>query len=426
MDQSVSTFLQALQQVASATSAASWLPWAGFALGLLLVLATAKSIVNSVILPRPISSRITARSWLLTRGFFMAVADRLRRYERKDRLLAYLAPVALLVTLLTWLLLLMLGYALLFWPLLGDLGAALQLSGSSIFTLGITSSARPGPIALEFAAAASGLIVIALQIGYLPTIYGAYNRRETLVSALNSRAGAPAWGPEILARHQLSQASETLPALYSAWETLAADIRESHASYPWLMGMRSPSYLNCWVISLLAVLDSAALYITLCPARAPAEARQCLRMGFLALRAIARVFSIPVNDDPHPDDPIALTFEQFAFGVEHLRLASFPLERTAEEAWADFKGWRVNYEAAACGIADEIVAVPAPWSGTRRRMSRQDVFDVLTARPRHRTPDDPEGERVLERMRRWPGAAAAGEATPSAARRAWRRGRRGS
>jgi hypothetical protein len=402
MDQRVSELVQALQRLAGEFGAPSWLPWVGFALGLLLVLMTAKSVVNTVILPRPISSRITARSWLLTRGLFMLVANRFRHYERKDRLLAYLAPVALLVALISWLLIFMLGYALLFWPLVGDLGQALELSGSSIFTLGIVSASRPGPIVLEFAAAATGLITVALQIGYLPTIYGAYNRREALVSALNARAGAPAWGPEILARHQLSQASETLPALYAAWETLAADIRESHASYPWLMGMRSPSHLNSWVISMLAVLDSAALYITLCPTRAPAEARQCLRMGFLALRAVAQVYFIPVNDDPRPDDPIELTFEQFAFGVEHLRRADFPLERTAEEAWRDFKGWRVNYEMAACGIADEIVAVPAPWSGKRRRMSRQDMFDVLAARPRHRTPDDPEGERVLERMARWP------------------------
>jgi hypothetical protein len=416
MDHGVNVVLQTLRQIVDATDAASWLPWVGFALGLLLVFFTVKSVVNTVILPRPISSRITACSWLFTRGLFRLVANRFHNYERKDRLLAYLAPVALLVTLLTWLLLFTLGYTLLFWPLVSDLGVALELSGSSILTLGIVSASRAGPIGLEFAAAATGLITIALQIGYLPTIYGAYNRREALVSALNSRAGSPAWGPEVLARHHLSQASETLPALYAAWESLAADIRESHASYPWLMGMRSPSHLNSWVISLLAVLDSAALYITLCPTRVPAEARQCLRMGFLALRATAGAVRIPVDDDPRPDDPITLTFEQFAFGVEHLRRSGFALERTAEEAWRDFKGWRVNYEAVACDIADYIAAVPAPWSGKRRHMSRQDVFDLLATRPRQRTPDDPEGERVLERMLPWSGAATARSPAPDTPR----------
>ena len=49
-------------------------------------------------------------------------------------------------------------------------------------------------------AAASGLFVIAAQIGYLPTLYGAFNRRETEVTLLGSRAGTPPWGPELLAR----------------------------------------------------------------------------------------------------------------------------------------------------------------------------------------------------------------------------------
>jgi hypothetical protein len=281
-----------------------------------------------------------------------------------------------------------------FWPLVHDFGIGLRLSGSSIFTLGIFSSGLPGPIALEYLSAATGLIVVALQIGYLPTIYGAYNRRETLVSALTARSGSPSWGPEILARHQLSLAAETLPSLYTAWENLAADIAETHTSYPWLIEMRSPSPLNSWVISMLAVMDSANLYITLSPKQAPASARQCLRMGFVGLRAIAKVAGVAVNDDPRPDDQLQLTFEQFAFGVDHIRRTGFPIERTAEEAWADFRGWRVNYESAAYALADVIVAVPAPWSGRRTHVTRQEAFDVLRNRPRHRTPQDPEGLRV--------------------------------
>jgi hypothetical protein len=402
MAQGFGNVFRAVQIAANATGATWWLPWIGFAAGLLLVLQTAKSVINTIILPRMVSSRITYRSWQLTRAAIHVLVDRLHNYEAKDRVLAYLGPISMLVTLLAWLLLFLLGYALMFWPLVGNLGAALYLSGSSLFTLGVASTGHPAPIALEFGAAATGLIVIALQIGYLPTIYGAYNRRETLVTSLNSRASAPAWGPEILARHQLSEAAESLPAMYAAWETLAADIAESHTSYPWLMAMRSPSHLNSWVISLLAVLDSAALYITLCPSKAPVEARQCLRMGFIAMRALAHVQQIPVDDDPRPDDPIQLPFERFAFGVDHLRRNGFPLERTAEQAWRDFKGWRVNYEAAAYGIADAIVAVPAPWSGKRSHMNRQDFVDVLAARPRHRTPDDPEGKLVLEKLVRLP------------------------
>jgi hypothetical protein len=372
--------------------------WLAFAMGLALLLSTARSIVTTVIMPRFSRSLISLVAWRAVERPIFAAVRRLRSYEAKDRVLSGLGPLAILSLLITWLLLIFLSYALMFWPVVpgGSFATALFLSGSSMFTLGIASSSQPGPIALEFLAAASGLIVVALQISYLPTLYTAYNRRETLVTALASRAGVPAWGPEILARHYLSEASATLPALYAAWETLAADITESHSSYPWLMGFRSPNPLHHWVVSMLAVLDSAALYISLSPGQVPAEARQCLRMGYLCLRALAKQLGMHVTDDPRPDDPIELTYERYARGVEHLRQAGFPLERGMEEAWPDFRGWRVNYEAAAFGLADYLVAVPAPWSGKRSFMTREAVFDVLRNRPRYRTPDDPEGVRILE------------------------------
>lgn len=366
--------------------------WAGFVLGLALILIAWRSIIGTIILPRFSKSLITFASWKAARWVFWRVADRQPTYARKDRVLALLGPVAVLVTLVSWMLLFLLGYALMFWPFVsGPFGDCIRLAGSSFFTLGVADAPQSGPSSLEFTAAATGMIIVALQVGYLPTIYSAYNRRETLVTALSSRAGAPPWGPELLARHQLVAGMSTLPALFAAWETWAADIRESHASYPWLISFRSPDPFESWPVSLLAVLDAAALYLAVAPGQAPPEARQCLRSGYVTLRLLARISGTPVNDDPLPNDPIDLPFESFARGVEHMRAAGVPIERPAEEAWRDFRGWRVNYEAAAYAIADTIVAAPAPWSGRRRFMSGEEVFDVLKTRPRHRTPDDPEG-----------------------------------
>jgi hypothetical protein len=65
------------------------------------------------------------------------------------------------------------------------------------------------------------------------------------------------------------------------------------------------------------------------------------------------------------------------------------MERSREEAWRHFRGWRVNYEAAAYLLADQLVAVPAPWSGERHRLPLGP--EDLPNRPRHRNPDDPEG-----------------------------------
>lgn len=370
--------------------------WIGFVVGLVIVLATWSSVVTTIILPRSITSRITYVTWQGVRLAFMFIANRQSRYASKDRLLALLGPLAILAALVSWMFLFLIGYGLMLWPFVDDgIGAALRVSGSSFFTLGVVSSPKSSATALEFVAAASGMVVVALQIGYLPTIYGAYNRRETLLTALSARAGAPTWGPEILARHQLDNATATFPALFAAWETWAADITESHTSYPWLMVFRSPDPLRSWVVSLVAMLDAAAIYLAIAPTKAPPEARQFMRAGFVGLRTLSRITGVRVNDDPLPDDPIDLRFEWFANGVEHIRDAGFLVERTAEEAWQDFHGWRVNYEAAAYAIAEYIVAVPAPWSGKRTHMTREQVFDVLSNRPRHRTPEDPEGRAAL-------------------------------
>jgi hypothetical protein len=100
---------------------------------------------------------------------------------------------------------------------------------------------------------------------------------------------------------------------------------------------------------------------------------------------------------PRPDQSTKLTFEQFALGFRHLRDVGFPLERSAEEAWPDFRGWRINYEDAAYALAHFTMAPPAPWSGPRTYAIKEVIFDILTSRPRHRTPADPDGLAALPR-----------------------------
>ena len=62
------------------------------------------------------------------------------------------------------------------------------------------------------------------------------------------------------------------------------------------------------------------------------------------------------------------------------------IERTAEQAWPHFRGWRVNYEDAAYGLAKHIDAVPARWSGPRRRQDQP----IPPVRPVNRQPSTPE------------------------------------
>jgi hypothetical protein len=360
------------------------------AAGVLIIAMDLSDLVRSLIVPRPIRWRtVTALAVAVRRSLYTAAA-RLRTYESRDRFLAVSEPVVMLFRLIAWVGVGLAGFALVIWGV-GTVafGQAFIESGSGMFTLGFATETRAGPESVAFFAAAFGLLVIALQIAYLPVLYGAFNRRETLVTMLESRAGSPPWGPELLARHYLVGIEGNLPNLYREWETWCADVSESHTAYPSLLHFRSPHAANSWVVGLIAVLDSGALYLSVCPSIAPAEARLCVRMGFTCLRDIARVMRIEFDPDPLPDAPITLTFEEFVDAVRRLEGAGVPVERSAEDAWPHFRGWRTNYESVGYAVAYRLSAPPAPWTGPRRSDAAGTMAPV---RPIDRRPGKPQGD----------------------------------
>jgi hypothetical protein len=334
--------------------------------GGVLLIGTYANLLRTMVVPRGAYSFMAARSWQTIRFVLRLLAAPFRGYEARDRVLAWLAPLILVSTLASWLTGLFTAYGLIIYSVSGlPLGAAFREAGSSLFTLGYASSARLRLSVWDFLAAASGPVVIALQISYLPTLYGAYNRRETEVTLLESKAGEPAWGPELLARQQLVRVESALPELYQAWERLAAEIGESHANYPVLLSFRSPQPYRSWIVGLMAVMDAAAIHLAINPRHAPPEARLLLRAGFTALRDIARVIGIPYDLDPDPESGIQLSYTEFAAAVAMIGTSGFQVERSAEVAWPHFQGWRVNYEHIGYALCRRGDAVPALWTGPR-------------------------------------------------------------
>jgi len=342
--------------------------------GVLLIMVAGWSVIGTVVVPRRIRSKLTRAVSITVDTVFHYLADRFDSYEPRDRILAAQAPIQLILFIVVWLAVFELGFALLLWPSAGAAGlpGAFQLAGSSLCTLGYLAPHGGAPRGVVDLAALIGLGTVALQIGYLPTLYAAFNRREALVTMLDSRAGVPSWGPELLARTHyglgsgVSAVSE-LPALFEDWERWSADVSESHATYLALLNFRSPRPLSSWLTAQLAVLDAAALYLSLLPdAPGAVSARLCLRGGFTCLGTIARARGFAIPEEADPDDGITLTYEEFVDAIDRLAVVDFPLERKSEEAWLDFVGWRINYEPAAYAIARAVDAPPALWSGPRR------------------------------------------------------------
>jgi hypothetical protein len=369
--------------------------WLGFVVGLFVVMGTLSSVVGTLVVPRRVNSRISRAVDRVLDALFLQLARRVRSFERCDRILAWQSPLSLLIRLAVWLGLLVVGFALLLLPTLnGRLGPAFSDAGSSMFTLGYAAPAGTGSTTLEYLAAFTGLVVIGLQVGYLPTLYAAFNRRETEVSLLASRAGVPAWGPEILARTRWGiddgDTGPLLEELFAAWERWAAEVAESHTTYLTLARLRSPRPLSHWLTALIAVMDAAALHLALAPSREPKlAARLSLRMGFVALQQIARAMGLPVPDDPDPDGPVSVSFDEFRAAAAMLREVGYPIEKTDEQAWPHFRGWRANYDTAALLLARQLDAPPALWTGPRRWPSTP----IPPRRPAARLPGDPRQRR---------------------------------
>jgi hypothetical protein len=348
------------------------LQWVGFVGGVAVLAGTVASVVGTLVVPRGIDSRISRACERTVDAGYVLITKPVRSFERRDRILAWQAPVTLLLRLGVWMGLLVFGYALVLLPLVpGRAFHSIGEAGSSIFTLGYSPPSNTTSTIVDYVAAFTGLVVVGLQIGYLPTLYAAFNRRETEVTLLVSRAGVPAWGPEILVRTRWGiydgDTRPVLNELFDRWERWSAEVAESHTTYLTLVRLRSPRPLSHWLTSILAVMDAAALHLSLAPDREPKiAARRCLRMGFTALRQIAATMRLPVDEDPNPDQPIAVSYEEFASAVEMLQSLDYPVQVSTEDAWPNFKGWRVNYEALAYALAYAVDAPPALWSGTRR------------------------------------------------------------
>jgi hypothetical protein len=347
------------------------------ALGALLVVIVGTSVIGTLIVPRPVASMLTRHIDRAVNAGFVLVTKHIKEYSMRDRVESTHAATLLLCQLVAWLGLFFIGFSLIFWPLVtGGITAAFHTAGPALWEIGNDRARGAAEQTILDIASITGIITVTLQIAYLPTLYSAFNRRETDVALLSARAGVPSWGPELLARTHYALGTgvstlDTLPDLYERWERWAADVAESHTTYLPLVRFRSPRPLSSWVTGLLAVLDSAALIMAVSPEVArqysiEVPARLCLRSGFLCFREVARAMGFDIPEEPDPAQGISLTYEEFLDAIERLRQVDFNIKRKPEEAWPEFVGWRVNYELAAYSIAREVEAVPALWSGPRR------------------------------------------------------------
>jgi hypothetical protein len=328
---------------------------------------------ETIILPRRVTRRLrlTSTFYRATWAPVAGLARRMPPSKKRERYLSFYGPLSLLLLLTVWAVGLILAFALLQWSTGArlftpeshvDFRSYLYMSGVTFFTLGygdvypLETTGR----ALAVVEAGTGFGFLAIVIGYLPVLYQSFSRREVSISMLDARAGTPPTAIELLRRHARAGKLESLSELLQEWERWAADLLESHLSYPVLCYYRSQHDNQSWLASLVCVLDTCALVMVGIDGAHEWQARLTFAMARHALVDISQIF----NTRPVAFDDERLPEADLARLRSALERSGLPL-RGGEDAGEKLRLLRRMYEPYVNGLACHLLIPLPPWLHAR-------------------------------------------------------------
>jgi hypothetical protein len=189
-----------------------------FVLGAYLVFRACLSALRTFVLPRSAPDRFNRTTFIVMRQLFEWRSRRLKTYLERDKVMELYAPVSLIALLIVWLFAINLGYIAMNWAVDAESWyIAFKISGSSLLTLGFALVDNFPTTVLAFSEATIGLIMIAILIAYLPTIYSAFSRREAAVTMLEVRAGSPPSAVEMIKRYTRLKRLDRFGEIWTAW-----------------------------------------------------------------------------------------------------------------------------------------------------------------------------------------------------------------
>src|SRR6266536_386447 len=338
--------------------------------GAVIIFAVLLDAFETVVLPRRVRRthlRISSWFYRFTWAPFAKLVSHIDSQTRRETFLGYFGPLSMIALLGLWACGLIFGFALLQFATGEHLNLAgtpitfrllLYHSGETFFTLGYGDITPASTIAraLSVGEAGMGFAFLGVVIGYLPTIYSAFSRREIEISLLDARAGSPPSATELLTRAVNSLDRGTLDRLFHDWERWAAEVLESHLSYPVLSFYRSQHSNQSWLGALTVVLDATALVIAGIDGVSGEQARWTFKMARHAVVELAQV----VNARYDPNPPERLTSEDLTQIRSQLSQKGLKL-RDSNEAEQKLAQLRMQYEPYCQGIARNLYITLPPW-----------------------------------------------------------------
>jgi hypothetical protein len=322
---------------------------------------------ETIVLPHRVSRRFrpTRFFYMLTWRPWRAIARLRRLGNARENFLSIFGPLSLLLLLATWALLLLVGYALLHWgigtrlrmpPGMDGFAADLYFSGTTLVTLGLgdvfpsTDSAR----VLAFLESGMGFGLLALVVGYFPTLSQAFSRREVNVALLDARAGSPPTAGELIRRLGGGPGNADLGLLLRDWDAWSADLLETHISFPVLAYYRSQHDNQSWLAGLTTVLDVCAVIIAGVDDGPVKTARLTFAMARHAAADLSNVFRLRPTAPPSD----RLTAEETARLRETMKKAGMALQDGAD-AERRLRNLRGMYEPFVFALSEHLL-MPLP------------------------------------------------------------------
>ncbi len=275
-------------------------------IGIVLVALALSDAFETVIFPRRVTRRLRLTrlyfrySWRIwSSSIAWMVSGR-----RRESLLSLYGPLSLPLLLALWAFMLISGFALLFHTFGPLAGAgepspgflnALYFSATTFFTLGLGDVIPATPHARLLAAmeVGVGFIFLAMIIGYFPALNQSFSRREISISLLDARAGSPPTAAEILRRNSSAQGAKQLEQFLHDWEYWAAELLESHLTYPVLAYFRSQHDNQSWLAALTAILDTSALVMAAFKGDCERQSELTFAIARHAVVDLALIFETP-------------------------------------------------------------------------------------------------------------------------------------
>lgn len=348
---------------------------ASIILGIWLIFVVLLDAFETVVLPRRVRRvfRLTSVFYRNTWRPWRGIAKIIKPGTIRESFLGYFGPLSLILLLVLWAFGLILGFALLHWgsgehvQLGGEgitFGTLLYLSGETFFTLGLgdvvpmTSWER----AITVLESGMGFAFLGLVIGYLPTIYSAFSRREVEISLLDARAGSPPTAAELLARLGNCPDGRGLDGVLQSWERWSAEVLESHISYPVLSFFRSQHSNQSWLGALTIILDSCALLLVEIDGVRNEQAELTFAMARHAVVDLAQVLRAVYNVHSHDRLP-AVELDRLRAGLKENGLHL----KEGEDAEQRLKDLRLMYEPYAQAMAKTLLIELPPWMHKQKK-----------------------------------------------------------